>query len=348
MIGVDYQADVINLVAKENKMNQPANSTINQKVATKTGKSILLATPLPKAVKPVQKVKTVEKIIDSFLVPDSSEERQMSPGFRIPEGYLISSNYMENGNTSSSENKVLPIPYDLEIIAKRPYQEYHFQPTLKIEPNINTLESDNRKAGKVNRDFAFILNVIPLNTTQILTVKSLPGIIYQNVSVPSEISLNRLGYKFAAGLAKGAFQFVFSYGQLNQSFRYEIASDEFVLEKDSKGYGFVPKGVQYRQDNKLKFVGLGLKRHGVIKNESVFQNYFGDVGIEFSRELKTKTSVLWGNIAIGKQVTLSKNSQLNIGPFVEYSFTKMVNPDTRFQIRPYQIGLSIGLTYSKE
>jgi len=143
------------------------------------------------------------------------------------------------------------------------------------------LKTSDKKKG-----LGFIFNITPLNTVQVLTVKGLPGITYQNINVPSEISLNRLGYKFTVGLAKGAFQFIFSYWQLNKSFNYEIASDEFVLNQDTKKYTFVQKGVQYRQDNKLKFVGLGLKQHGIIKNESVFQNYFGDVGIEFSRELK--------------------------------------------------------------
>ena len=128
-----------------------------------------------------------------------------------------------------------------------------------------------------------------------------------------------------------------------------MASDEFeLIATNNNNLGFVSKGIKYEQNNKLKFIGLGIKKHAVVSKVSAFQNYFADLGVEFSRELNTGTNILWSNISIGKQVVINKNSLLFIGPYAEYSFMKIVNPDTKFQIQPYQIGLSVGLSYGKK
>lgn len=323
------------------------NAASMLKGAIKEKKPALSMGDLTKALKPVEIVTTYENNKDSFLRSNESDARGAGTFARIAGGNSNTLSLKKVNDNLSLINRALPGGYDLEVIDKRPYLKYNFEPKLRIDADLNTAKKENNKAYKKSGNFGFVINIIPLNTVQVLTVRALPGVVYQNIRVPSEISLGRLGYKLTGGLTKGAFQFIFSYGQLNQSFGYEIASDEFELRKGSKDYGFVPKGIQYEENNKLKFVGLGIKRHGVIKNASIFQHYFGDVGLEFSRELQTNTNVLWGNLAIGKEFRLSENSRLNIGPYVEYSFTKMVNRDTKFQIQPYQIGLSIGLTYLK-
>ncbi|SEJ26638.1 hypothetical protein SAMN04487995_3854 [Dyadobacter koreensis] len=244
----------------------------------------------------------------------------------------------------SSAPKPFSVDYDnLEIIDKRPMTNNSVSP-VKITFNTDTLEKAGILSYKAGKRFSFIINVLPLSPLQMLTVRAIPGITYQNINIPSELSLSQLGYKFTGGIKKGDFAFIFSYGQLKQSFDYEIASEEFELKRTSKDYNFTPVGIPYKQNNKLKFIGLGIKRRGVVKNASVFRGYFGEIGLEFSRELTTKKNLMWSNLAIGKQVIVGKNSLLNIGPYVEYSFTKMVNPETRFQIRPYQVGILIGLT----
>lgn len=340
---------VVSTVNENNLITLPngSNTVRTLKVVIKEKKPALSIDHITKALKPIEIITTYENSKNSFLRSNESDARGAGTFESILEENLNSVGFEKKNDNYSFGNNALALGYDLEIIGKRPYVAYNFEPKLGIDADLSTTKKENNKAYKKSGNFGFVINIIPLNTVQVLTVRALSGVVYQNIRVPSEISLGRLGYKLTGGLTKGAFQFIFSYGQLNQSFGYEIASDEFELRKGSKDYGFVPKGIQYEENNKLKFVGLGIKRHGVIKNASIFQHYFGDVGLEFSRELQTNTNVLWGNLAIGKEFRLSENSRLSIGPYVEYSFTKMVNPDTKFQIQPYQIGLSIGLIYLK-
>ncbi|MDQ6480067.1 hypothetical protein [Dyadobacter sp. LHD-138] len=346
----DSKENGVEPAVNENKLiplPNDRNTVKTLKGVIKEKKSALSIGHITKVLKPIEVVTTYENSKDSVLRSNESDARGTGTFVRIPDGNLNSVSFEKVNDNLSFGNKALALGYDLEIIGKRPYLAYNFEPKLGINADLNTAKKESNKADKKTRDVGFVVNLISLNTVQVLTVKASPGVVYQNIRVPSEISLGRLGYKLTGGLTKGAFQFLFSYGQMNQSFGYEIASDEFELSKGSKDYVFVPKGIQYEQNNKLKFVGLGIKRHGVIKSASVFQHYFGDVGLEFSRELQTNTNVLWGNLAIGKEFRLGENARLNVGPYVEYSFTKMVNPDTKFQIQPYQIGLSIGLSYLK-
>lgn len=230
-------------------------------------------------------------------------------------------------------------------IERKPYLSVHV-PRAQMLSETGFSELEKKKIKHLPRNIGFVLQVIPLNTSQVLTVSESPGVVYQNIRVPSDISMDKLGFKLTGGLTKGALQFVFSYGQQNQSFAYEIASNEFELkQKENKEWNFVPKGIGHQQNNTLRFIGLGVKRHAVIKKTAIFNNYFGDIGLEYSRELSSKSNVLWGNLAAGKQFPISKNKWIMVGPYLEYSFTRLVNPDTQFKIQPYQIGFSVGLKY---
>jgi len=302
--------------------------------------------PLTKAFSQSEIIGTNADSEQNFLKLNEVAEAGMGTFVKMAGGDQNALNRENLGPYSTVAQRVLPMNYDnLEILDKRP-MTYNLVSPVKIVFNRDTVKNDGSVIYKRSKGFAFSINILPLSPLQMLTVRPLPGVMYQNISVPSELSLRQLGYKFTGGMKKGDFAFLFSYSQLNQSFNYEIASEEFELKRTSKDYVFTPVGIPYSQNNRLKFIGLGIKRHRVAKNVSVFRGYFGDIGLEFSRELTTKTNLLWSNLAIGKQVIISRNSLLTIGPYVEYSFTKMVNPETKFQIRPYQIGISIGLTIS--
>ncbi|MCF2443416.1 hypothetical protein L0657_05560 [Dyadobacter sp. CY345] len=329
------------LIGLNNQINNPKTLKIN----TKGPKRAASAGMSSGGSKPIEIDETYENNINISAVLPQSGQKQIGDYVIEPEVSINSLNPGKQDDNPDLKDRVIPITFDLDIIGKRPFEQYSFDPRLSIELPATAGEEENKISDRTKKKFGFVFNTVALNTIQILTVKASPGVVYQNVSVPSEIYPDQLSYKFSGGITQGAFQLLFSYGQLNQSFRYEIKSDKFELQKTDEEYYLVTKGIQHQQNNKLKFVGLGLKRHGVITNSSIFQNYFGDVGLEFSRELSTKTNVLWGNVAIGKEILISKNSKLNIGPYVEYSFTKMINPDTKFQVQPYQIGLSLGFRF---
>ncbi|MCF0056280.1 hypothetical protein [Dyadobacter sp. CY356] len=223
----------------------------------------------------------------------------------------------------------------------------NFKPALKINKK-ELARNEQEKPGmvKTKKELKFLFNVTSMNTFQELTVRATPGIVYQNIGFPTKFSAKRLGTKLSGGVEKNGFQLLLTYGQFDQSFQYEIATDEFLVnDKNQMGDKIIRKGIKHDEKSTMKLIGIGLKKHSLITKNHVFRNYYGDVGMEYSRELTTRSNVLWGNAGIGKEIRISKNTSLTIGPYLEYSFIKLINPDSKFQVRPYQIGIAAGLRF---
>ncbi|WP_353719442.1 hypothetical protein [Dyadobacter sp. 676] len=192
----------------------------------------------------------------------------------------------------------------------------------------------------------FVAGLTPLRTFQILTVRPGNGVIYQNFVLPTRISAETVGYKFSAGAERKGFQLLLNYGQFKQSYRYEIATSEFIVGPDLSGnYQVVRKGIPQKEKSTVRLVGLSLRKRTVLRSRFL-RNYFGDVGAEWSRDLTSGRNMAWVNAGFGKELFAGNNTAMTIGPYFEYSLTKLRNPDNPFKIQPYQVGLSVGLRHT--
>lgn len=243
---------------------------------------------------------------------------------------------------NDGQNKASPIN-NLELLDNR-------QPVFSSFPRkemvVNTTPPvEAFPAVKERNQWRFLATAASMNTFQLLTIIPDPKIRYQNFRFPDRISVSSLGHKFNVGVEKNGFQFLLNYGQFKQSLIYEIATDEFLVEHDeTSDYKLVRKGIPVEEKSTFRLLGLGVKKH-VVAKDGPFKNYYLDLGTEVSRELSTSQNAVWGNFGIGKQITVSRKTSLVIGPYFEYSFVKLKNTENRFQIQPYQIGLSVGLRY---
>lgn len=196
--------------------------------------------------------------------------------------------------------------------------------------------------------WSFIAGVTPLRTFQILTVRNGNGVFYQNFVLPDKISAATVGYKFSAGVERKGFQLLLNYGQFRQSYRYEIATSEFEVGPDLSGnYDVIRKGIPQEQNSTVRLLGLSVKKH-TVRRTHFLRNYYGDVGAEFSRDLTSRKNMFWVNAGFGKELLAGKNTVMTVGPYVEYSLSKLRNADNPFKIQPYQIGLSVGLKYTRK
>lgn len=221
--------------------------------------------------------------------------------------------------------------------------QYHWAADTLVTPG----QPKKRYAFLFKPRWAILAGFTPLRTFQILTVRPGNGVVYQNFDLPSKISAETIGYKFHAGVERGGFQLLLNYGQFRQSYRYEIATGEFVVGPDLSGnYEVVRKGIPKEQNSTARLVGLSVKKH-VVRRSHFLRNYYGDVGAEFSRELTSKSNMLWINAGFGKELFAGKDVALTVGPYVEYSVSKLRNPENPFKIRPYQIGLAVGVRYTR-
>jgi hypothetical protein len=235
---------------------------------------------------------------------------------------------------------------DIGVLDHRPLAlpQYNWQPDSLVTP----AEPQKRYEFLFKERWGFIVGLTPLRTFQILTVRPGNGVVYQNFVLPAKISAETVGYKFSAGVERKGFQLLLNYGQFKQSYRYEIATSEFTVGPDLSGnYQVVRKGIPQQENSMVRLVGMAVKKH-TVRRSHFLRNYFGDVGAEFSRDLTSKKNMVWLNAGFGKELFAGNNVAMTVGPYFEYSLSKLRNPDNPFKIQPYQIGLSVGLRYVKK
>lgn len=220
-----------------------------------------------------------------------------------------------------------------------------------LVPNWPTaLLQETEKSGSIlkRNKWAFLVSGSSMNTFQMLTINPDPRGIYQNFDFPEKISLQNIGYKYNIGIERNGLQFLLNYGRFSQSLRYEIATDEFLVEDlNAKDYKVIRKGKAVHDLTTFRFLGLGFKKHSVLKS-GPFKKYYADLGMEVSRELQLGQNTMWGNVGIGKEIYFNKYVGLNIGPYLEYSFTRLRNQENSIKTQPYQLGVSVTLQYWKK
>lgn len=256
----------------------------------------------------------------------------------------------DSDSISQNNSKELEGPtladQDIGVLDHRPMAlpQYNWQPDSLVTP----AQPQKRYEYLFKEHWGLIVGLTPLRTFQILTVRPGNGVVYQNFVLPAKISAETVGYKLSAGVERKGFQLLLNYGQFKQSYRYEIATSEFVVGPGLSGnYEVVRKGIPQQENSTVRLVGMAVKKH-VVRRSHFLRDYFGDVGAEFSRDLTSKKNLVWVNAGFGKELFASKNVVMTVGPYFEYSLSKLRNPDNPFKIQPYQIGLSVGLRYIKK
>ncbi|MDR6805495.1 hypothetical protein J2Y45_002196 [Dyadobacter sp. BE34] len=235
---------------------------------------------------------------------------------------------------------------DIGVLDHRPMAlpKYNWEPDSLVTPG----KPQKRYEFLFKEHWSFIAGLTPLRTFQILTVRPGNGVVYQNFVLPAKISAQTVGYKVSAGVERSGFQLLVNYGQFKQSYRYEIATSEFAVGPDLTGnYEVVRKGIPQEENSTVRLVGMAVKKH-TVRRSHFLRNYFGDFGAEFSRDLTSGKNMAWVNAGFGKELFAGNNVVMTVGPYFEYSLSKLRNPDNPFKIQPYQIGLSVGLRYTRK
>jgi hypothetical protein len=223
----------------------------------------------------------------------------------------------------------------------------HFASPLMQVPEPVLLDSSYFvKSKTANHGWTILAGVTPVKTFQVLNVISNPGFIYRNFQFPRSASLETLGYKLNAGIGKNGFEFLISYSHYRQSVRYEQAGDEFeILPGGTNDAQVRRKFTAVNSDRTLRLVGLGVRKQ-FVPRAPAFRDFYASIGTELSTELTQGGTMAWLNAGIGRQVMVGKSGTLQVGPYFEYGFTKLLSREGAFQVKPYQVGLSIILKNS--
>ncbi|SKB81907.1 hypothetical protein [Dyadobacter psychrophilus] len=280
----------------------------------------------------------------TFVNPQLSEKTQFStlkkdvnsiPGERYDE-------LLSNSPTSSVDDRALN--FDMSKIDNQTVTLTSINPG---KPDINVPETDIKPIVKHgNGNFNWLINAAVLQSYQILTVPS-GAQSFQNFEFPSTFSLRSLGYKLSVGVEKKGFQFMLHFSRFQQSYSYEIAGNDYVVQTfDKDHFKVIRQGTRVSQDNNFRLIGVGVNKQVSWGNATVGK-YYASAGLEYSYGMIRKQSIGWVNAGIGKQFPISRNSSLHIGPYAEFSPVKFSGSGDPFYYQPYRVGISAGLRLNK-
>ncbi|MCF2505720.1 hypothetical protein L0663_20160 [Dyadobacter sp. CY107] len=214
-------------------------------------------------------------------------------------------------------------------------------------PEINVPKTDIKPVVKTGvGNFNWLVNAAILQSYQILTVPS-GAQSFQNFEFPSTFSLRSLGYKLSLGVEKKGFQLMLHYSHFQQTYSYEIAGNDYIVQTvDKDHFKVIRQGIRVSQDNNFRLIGVGLNKQISWGNAAVGK-YYASAGLEYSYGTIRKQSIGWVNAGIGKQFPISTNASLHIGPYAEFSPVKFSGSGDPFYYQPYRVGISAGLRFNQ-
>ncbi|KQS27956.1 hypothetical protein [Dyadobacter sp. Leaf189] len=215
-------------------------------------------------------------------------------------------------------------------------------PALAITDSVAYFEAASGKRPKTGTEWTLLAGVTPVQSFQILNILPNQGQLYRNFQFPRSASFESLGYKLNAGVEKNGLQFLVSYGHYRQSVSYEVAGNEFEIVPNGSNAEARRKYATVSSGRTLNLVGLGIRKQ-LVPRAPALRAFYAVAGAEFTREFTEGKNIVWANAGIGRQVRVGRNTALHIGPYFEYGFTKLLNAEGSFQVKPYQVGLSIVL-----
>jgi|GEM_PF-6341885 len=184
----------------------------------------------------------------------------------------------------------------------------------------------------------WLISVTPLTTRQRVILLPTPEARVQDVRFPKGLTQS-VGYKMNMGVEKKGFQLLLSYTQLQMRSDYAYSTDQYVVEENGSQYSVKRIGTPATTTTTLHLAGVAVRKQLDVNNH-LLGRFFATVGLDYSRSLASVSQgFLFVSATAGKTIRLSPEASLYIGPYVDYSFTR-IQPIDQLQIRPYQAGLS--------
>ncbi|WP_439583819.1 hypothetical protein [Dyadobacter bucti] len=266
-------------------------------------------------------------------------------GFDTPKPpFGVSASEEQPGEVHATGDEAVLSPWLVtpEMLAGQPAVFASASPELPLVRFAGDVEKYKLLNTKPTR-MSFLLHVAASQGYQILTVPSSVGQSFQNFAFPSTFSRQSLGYKFSGGVEKNGFQLMLHYSGFKQSYSYEIAGSDYIVEPvDKDNYKIVRQGEQISETRKYRLLGIGISKE-VRWGRSQFSKYFVKAGLEYSQSLDSRQRIGWVSIGAGKQFAIADQMLLNLGPYAEFSPGKISSERTPFFYQPYRLGVSLGV-----
>ncbi|WP_420151427.1 hypothetical protein [Spirosoma sp.] len=216
------------------------------------------------------------------------------------------------------------------------------EPIAQINRNveISTPTVSAERPIRPRTSVRWLVGVAPLSTYQLMTVVDKPDTYVQRVDAPAAFSGATWGYQLRAGIEWRQYDFELSFGQIRRWAYYDLATSTFQVELlGTNRYQVTRLEKPVAENVSLTMIGAGISKQYQLGGAK--SRYFTRMGGDISYVPDTRQSLIWAKATVGVTFPLLKTYQLQIGPTVEYGFSRIWSTERQLIIRPYLVGASI-------
>jgi hypothetical protein len=213
---------------------------------------------------------------------------------------------------------------------------------LTIPPTLNaTKEPVKKPAMKSGLKGVFSASI--MQTFQLVSLSPSAEDRVQNLQFVPLLSSKSLSYKLTAGIEKRNTQALLSYTYLRNWNEYEIGTNQVIATRvGHQQYDMTIIGEKHFEDERSHLLGIGIRQRFQVPKH-VLKNYSVDLGIDYTRLMRKEQDLVWGNIGFYKNIYGASGIRLDVGPYLQYSFTQRQVAQQTWKSRPYQVGISLGV-----
>ena len=189
--------------------------------------------------------------------------------------------------------------------------------------------------------FTGVFSLSVLQTFQLIDLSETTSEHVQNFRFAPFLSSRSLTYKLTAGVEKKHTRLSLSYAYLRNWNEYEIGTNQVVATKIGENqYRMIRVGEKHIEDDRSHLIGMGIQQKFMMP-QHILKGYSVNTGAEYTRLMPSGQNLVWGNFGFYKQIYKSSGTDLEVGPYAQYSFTQREIAGQTWKSRPYQVGVSL-------
>ncbi|MEZ0487221.1 hypothetical protein [Fibrella aquatica] len=187
----------------------------------------------------------------------------------------------------------------------------------------------------------WLASVSPLSTFQFMTIVARPESYVQRVDAPATFSAPTWSYQVSGGVMWRQFAVQLMAGQLRRWAYYDLATNEYQIEATGQNeYRITRLGQSVAENSSLTLLGASLDKEYTLGLGKRPGQYAARVGGQGTYLPATGQTLLWGQAALTTAIPLRSAYSIQVGPTVQYGFSRLFSGDRQLNIHPFLVGAS--------